>query len=270
MSTTYPRAWAEWTSPNFDTLRHSNHAARAVAVLPVAAVEQHGPHLPTGVDTFLIQAMLERALALLPPELPTPVLPVQAIGLSPEHGAFAGTLSLQPSTVLALWQQLGHGVARSGLRKLLLLNGHGGQASLTDAAARMLRTECGLTVVTCNWYQLPMPEVVRALFSEHEHRFGVHAGDMETSIMLALAPQLVRMQHAADFASTSEQRARTTRVLGNGVSAKLAWQAQDLNPAGAVGNASAASAPKGQAVLAAVAQSLAELIQDIAELEPLG
>jgi len=242
---------------------------RAVAVLPVAAVEQHGPHLPTGVDTYLIEAMLQQALTRLPNELPTPVLPTQAIGLSPEHAAFAGTLTLPPSTVLALWHALGQSVASSGLRKLLIFNGHGGQASLTDAAARMLRAECGLTVVTCNWYQLPMDDAVRALFSEHEHRFGVHGGDVETSIMLAIAPHLVRMQHAQQFASTSERRARDTRVLGNGVSAKLAWQAQDLNPSGAVGNAAAASAAKGQAVLNAVAQSLAELIQDIADLEPL-
>lgn len=256
-----PRFWADLKTTDFASL----DASRTVAVLPLGATEQHGPHLPLAVDHALVDAIVSAALPLVPQDVPVLVLPTQAVGYSPEHAAFAGTLTLPYEAVLANWIAIGEGVARAGVRKLLLFNGHGGQASLIDIAARELRSS-GLIVYGCSWWNLPLGEAVDGLFEPGEHRFGVHAGEIETSLMLALRPGSVAMAKAQDFASTSQERAARFPVLGNGRSAKLGWHMQDYNPQGAAGNAAGASAEKGRAVLGAAARQLAALLQEICQL----
>ena len=257
------RYWADLTTRDFARLQASGQAAHTVAVLPVAAIEQHGPHLPLSVDATLLQGVIDAALAQLPTDLPVLFLPPQNVGLSPEHILFPGTLTLSPATVIALWTGLGECVARAGIKKLLLFNGHGGQVSVMDIVARELRTHCGLIVYSASWFSLPLPEAVAGQFSAHEHRFGIHAGDIETSMMLHLAPHTVHMEHARDFRSTSQDRAEQYAILGNGKSAKLGWQMQDYHPAGAVGNAAAATADKGRAVVQAAGQQLAQLLGEL-------
>jgi creatinine amidohydrolase len=257
-----PRYWAQLSTTDFAGL----DAAATVAVLPVGATEQHGPHLPLSVDQSLVDAMLAQALPQLPAQLPVLVLPTQQVGYSPEHLQFAGTLSLSVQTVIATWVELGECVARAGVKKLLLFNGHGGQASLLDVVARELRTRCNLIVYGCSCWNLPLGEAVTSLFTPHEHRFGVHGGEIETSLMLALQPQAVRMAAAQNFGSTSQQRAAHYPVLGNGRSAKLGWAMQDYNVQGAAGNAAAATADKGRAVLQAAARELARLLQELSAL----
>ncbi|MDB5753261.1 MAG: creatininase [Ramlibacter sp.] len=256
------RFWADLRTTDFAAL----DPERTVAVLPVGATEQHGPHLPLAVDQALVDGMIAQSLPYLPADLPVLVLPTQQVGYSPEHTAFAGTLTLSWNTVLASWIELGECVARSGVRKLLLFNSHGGQASLLDIAARELRTRCGLIVYGCSWWNLPLGDAVTGQFTPEEHRFGVHAGEIETSLMLALSPQRVRMDQAQDFASTSSERAGRYPVLGNGRSAKLGWAMQDYNGQGAAGNAAGASADKGRPVLEATGRQLALLLQEIAAL----
>lgn len=242
---------------------------RAVAVLPVAAVEQHGPHLPLGVDTLLLEGIVDRAIAHLAPEQPVFFLPTQAIGFSPEHTAFAGTLSLRAETVIRLWTEIGEGVAAAGVRRLLIFNGHGGQVGLLDPVARDLRARLGLRVYSSSWFQLPwvdaQGEDLTPLFSAHEHRFGVHAGEVETSLMLALDPQAVRHDALRDFPSRTEARARRFPILGNGRSVKFAWTIQDLNPEGATGAAATADAVRGQRLLDAIGLQLARLLGEMAQ-----
>ena len=222
--------------------------------------------MPLRVDTALAEGIVAAALAQLPAHVPALALPTQAIGLSGEHQAFAGTLSLQPATLLALWGDIGAGVARAGVKKLLLFNAHGGNVSSMDIVARQLRQQHGLLVVHCSWFNLPLPQEVHAAFSAHEHRFGVHAGEVETSMLLHLAPEQVQMARAQNFASTSATRAQRFAILGNGKSAKLGWAMQDYNPAGAAGNAAAADAQRGQALFEAAAQGLAQLLQEMHQL----
>ena len=260
------RHWAEVSALDFDAAQRSGLAAQTVAVLPVAATEQHGPHLPLSVDAVLLQGVIDAALPLLPVEQPLLLLPPQNIGLSTEHRAYAGTLSLSPATLLALWTELGACVARAGIKKLLLLNGHGGQVSAMDIVARELRQRSGLLVYSASWFSLPLPQEVSERFSAEEHRFGIHAGEIETSMMLHLAPGAVRMEHARHFHSTSQDRAARYPLLGNGKSAKLAWAMQDYHPAGAVGNAAAATPENGRAVVQAAAAQLAVLLQELHEL----
>ncbi|MGE6212011.1 creatininase family protein [Comamonas aquatica] len=272
------RHWAGVSARDFALAQRSGLAAQTVAVLPVGAVEQHGPHLPLSVDSTLVDGMVAAALPHLPAEVPVLVLPTQQIGLSLEHASYAGTLGLSPATLLALWTEIGACVARAGVHKLLIFNAHGGNVSSMDIVARQLRMQCGLLVYHSSWFNLPL-HGADAAFSAHEHRFGVHGGEMETSMLLHLAPALVRMQHAQNFASTSEQRARDYPILGNGKSAKLGWAMQDYNPWGAAGNAAAADAARGQALVEAVGVSLAALLAEVhrlpattvgAEPRPLG
>lgn len=253
------RFWSELSTRDFASV----DAERAVAVLPVAATEQHGPHLPLGVDTTLADGVVQASLGHLRADLPVLFLPTQAVGLSSEHTAFAGTLTLSPQTLITLWCELGACVARAGFRKLVLFNAHGGNVAPMDIVARELRGSHRMLVYSTNWYTLPLGEAVDSLFSAQEHRFGIHGGAIETSMMLALQPGQVRMDQAMDFASTSEQRARNFPILGNGRSARLGWQMQDYNPLGAVGRASDASADKGRALLQAAGRQLASLLAEV-------
>jgi len=240
---------------------------RTIAVLPVAATEQHGPHLPLSVDTDLVNGMVQASLPHLPADLPVLFLPTQTVGYSPEHARFAGTLTLKPETIVRLWTDLGESVAASGVRKLLFFNSHGGQVSVMDMVARDLRARLDMLVYSCSWFNLPLQDAqghdLRQRFSPDEHRFGVHAGQTETALMLALRPERVQMQHAQDFASTSRDRAARFAVLGNGSSAKMAWQMQDYNPQGAAGQAVKATADDGKALLDAAGRALARLIAEI-------
>lgn len=256
------RFWADLTSPEFASL----DPASTVAVLPVAATEQHGPHLPLSVDQSLVEGIVAEALGHLPDALPILFLPAQQVGYSPEHSAYRGTLSLSAETVIRTWTELGACVARAGLKKILLFNSHGGQVSLMDIVARELRAQHHLIAYSCSWWNLPLGDEVKGLFSAEEHRFGVHAGAIETSMMLALRPQFVDGAAARNFASTAQQRAASYPILGNGMSAKLGWQMQDYNAAGAAGNAAAADAEKGRRLLQAAGRQLALLLQEISAL----
>jgi creatinine amidohydrolase len=262
------RFWADWTTTDFQALP----LERAIAVLPVAATEQHGPHLPLSVDTDLVNGVVSACLPNLPAELPVLFLPTQTVGLSPEHARFAGTLTLKAETVIRLWTDMGESVAASGVKKLVLLNAHGGQVSVMDIVARDLRARLGMLVYSVSWFNLPLRDAqggdVNALFPPEEHRFGVHAGDTETSMMLALRPDTVRMDRAQNFRSTSQDRAERFEILGNGKSAKLGWQMQDYNRHGAAGNAAAATALKGRALLDASGRALAQLLAEIDQLPP--
>lgn len=264
------RFWADWTTRDFTQSRALGTLVQTIAVLPVAATEQHGPHLPLKVDSALVDGVIAAALPHLAANVPALFLPTQTVGLSPEHTAFPGTLTLKTETTIRLWTDIAESVAASGVKKLVLLNSHGGQVGVMDVVARDLRARLGMLVYSVNWFGLPLRglngEDVNALFSAHEHRFGIHAGDIETSMMLALDSARVKMNLAQNFASTSEDRAQQFAILGNGKSAKLGWQMQDYNAAGAVGNARAATAVKGRAVLDAAGRALAALLAEVHQL----
>ncbi len=261
------RFWAELTTQDFARLISGGEAAQTIAVLPVAATEQHGPHLPLCVDTALVDGVVAAALPKLAPALKVLFLPTQAVGLSPEHAAFPGTLTLKAETILRLWTDIGESVAAAGIKKLLIFNSHGGQVSAMDLVARDLRSRLGMLVYSASWFNLPLRDEngqdMSGYFSADEHRFGIHGGAIETSMMLALKPSLVDMAQAQDFASTAQDRARSLEILGNGKSAKLGWQMQDYNPAGAVGNAAAASLEKGRALVDAAGRGLALLLAEM-------
>ena len=262
--------WSNLTSRQFAQLAASSDIAQVVAVLPVAATEQHGPHLPVSVDTTLVEGVIAATLPHLKDDLSVLFMPTQAVGKSNEHIRFPGTLTLSAQTLINVWMELGACVARAGIKKLVLLNSHGGQVSVMDIVARDLRTAHDLMVFSTNWYTLPLGAEVLNLFPPDEHRFGIHAGDMETSMMLALEEKSgerhIDMTQARDFKSTAQDRAAKYPILGNGSSAKLGWQVQDYNAMGAAGNASIASAAKGHALINAAGVQLAQLLHEVSDL----
>lgn len=254
----FPRkVWENMTTADFTAL----DLERVVAVLPVAAIEQHGPHLPVSVDTAIVKGIVRRIIALLPDELPVTFLPTMPIGKSNEHTAFPGTLSLSAETLIKLWTEIGESVARSGIRKLVLLNSHGGQPQIMDIVARDLRVRLKMFAVSLNYWGLGMPD---GLFPPAEREHGIHGGSIETSLMLHLQPELVRNEERRDFVSETIAMAKRYEYLrpeGAGVS--FGWQTQDLNEHGACGNALDADAQRGQKIIDHVAPRIVELLREV-------
>jgi creatinine amidohydrolase len=256
MSAWHSRSWSDWTSEAFARLDRG----RLIAVLPVAATEQHGPHMPMSTDHATIDGVVAATIPKLPDDLPVLFLPTLAYGKSNEHARYPGTLTLSATTLISTWMDIGASVARSGVKKLVLFNSHGGQQSVMDIVTRDLREAHGLMCVAANWYSLGLPE---GLFSAREHQHGIHAGDIETSVMLALAPQTVKPERAKDFRSLTEDLALENRFLSITPSGKLGWQTQDLNPDGACGDATLATADKGRAVIDFVSSRFVELLHEV-------
>lgn len=234
--------------------------ARTIALLPVAAIEQHGPHLPLGTDLMIAEGMLDVLRARCPEDLDLRILPVQAVGKSNEHLYAPGTLTLTAETALRAWTEIGLSVARAGVRKLVLISSHGGNVDLTSIVARELRVQAGMLAVKATWFGFGLPE---ALENAWESRHGLHGGEIETSLMLRFRPDLVRMQHAARFASTAE----TAPIPPVGPVA-LGWIAADLNPAGVVGDATVATAEKGRQVAEHQTAALIALLRALEGLDP--
>lgn len=252
-------AWRHWEHLTTTDLA-GEACAGAVAILPVAAVEQHGPHLPLGTDAMLTDAVLDAALDRLPAAVEALRLPTQRIGLSPEHLSFPGTLSFDAETVIAQWTAIGRALARAGIGRLLLLNGHGGQTALVDVVAMRLRAELGVTVVRATYFAFL--EGAPGL-DERERHFGWHGGLVETALMLAVRPELVRLEQARDFRSAAEGVAGRHTALRVEGETGIAWMAEDLSPSGATGNAAAATPEIGRRLLDRAAARLATLIADL-------
>ncbi len=251
-----PRDWAAVHWPDVAKA----DAARWIAVLPLAATEQHGPHLPLRTDVLIAEAYLERVRELLPANIPATFLPVEEIGISTEHTDYPGTLTLSAEAALKKWMALGEGAARAGIRKLVMVTSHGGNSAAMTIVAQDLRAQYGLLAVTTAWSRLSAPE---GLFSSEELRHGIHGGAVETSIMLARYPNEVRKQAIANFEPSSIAMEKRYRWLSTHRPAPLAWQAQDLHPSGAAGDATQASAEKGEHLLDHGARAFCELLADV-------
>lgn len=252
------RDWMEMTWA--DIAAAGEAVRRWIAVLPLAAVEQHGPHLPLGVDAYIAEAYLARVRKILPEALPVTFLPVQRVGVSAEHLGYPGTLTLSAATAIKAWTEIGESLARAGLRKLLLVTSHGGNVAAMELVGRDLRTRLGMLAVTVGWHRFGYPE---GTFSNEERRHGIHGGDIETSLMLAAMPDAVRTERAAQATPATVAMAHEFKWLGAYRPAGFAWMTQDLNATGAVGDATQASAAKGEAALAHGAQTFVELVREM-------
>lgn len=253
------RLWQELTTEDVAALDR----ARTVAVLPVAAIEQHGPHLPLGTDAMINEGVLARALALAPADFPGVVLPMATVGVSGEHRDFPGTLSLAVRTLLDVVTEIAEGVARAGLRKLVLFNSHGGQPQVLEMTAQDLRTRHAMIVVVANAWRM-MDRA--ALLPPEEREAGLHAGGFETALMLHLRPDLVRRDRIRDFPSKARDLEKAFPSLAAQGRVAFAWQAQDLNPSGAVGDARLGTAEMGGKLIDDAAEQLVRLVDELARL----
>jgi creatinine amidohydrolase len=256
MTAVPPRDWTDLHWPDIGAAE----PARWIAVLPLAATEQHGPHLPLGTDVMIAQAYLARARELLPAGLPVTFLPLQPVGISTEHTDFPGTLTLSSEAALASWKALGASVALAGVKKLVIVTSHGGNSAAMALVAQDLRAELGLLVVTTSWARFGVPE---GLFPEGELRHGIHGGAVETSIMLARYGAHVRKDKIADFSPASIAMEQEYRWLSAHRPAPFAWQAQDLHESGASGDATLASTEKGELLLDHGARAFCALLDEV-------
>lgn len=248
------RYWADLPAAAFDGLDPD----RTIAVLPTAAIEQHGPHLPVGTDLWIAEGMLAAVAEACPDDLDLLVLPVQAVGKSNEHLWAGGTCSLSAETALAAWVEIGLSVARAGVKKLLIINSHGGNLDLISILSRELRVQAGMLAVKAQWGSFGAPE---GLFSERETAFGLHGGDYETSLMCAFRPETVDMSKAADFASSAE--GAEIPPVGP---ISYGWIASDLSESGVVGEAHLATAEKGRALAAHQARGFVALAEKMVRM----
>lgn len=236
-----------------------------VAILPIGAIEQHGPHLPVSVDRDLVEAVLERALPLLSPSQNLLILPTLSISKSGEHDRHPGTLSLSAETLLATLRDIGASVARAGVQRLMFLNGHGGNTAVLEIAARDLRIDHDMIVASGSWFGFAEWDGV---VPSEAMAYDLHAGDSETSPMLAIKPQLVDMDLAENFVPAMQDWEKSNRFIGlTGQAAKPGWIIDDLNPKGACGDASAATVEKGEALLNSAAAHFVEFLSEFASFD---
>jgi creatinine amidohydrolase len=234
--------------------------SRWIAVLPLAATEQHGPHLPLETDVLIADAYLARVRDVLPATAPVTFLPVEPIGISTEHIDYPGTQTLPNDVALKRWTTIGEDVARRGVRKLVIITSHGGNSAAMMLVAQDLRAHQKMFVVTTSWSRLSGAE---KLFPSDEVRHGIHGGAVETSIMLARYPDQVRTNAIADFPASSIALEQQYRWLSTQRPAAFAWQAQDLNASGAVGNATLAVIEKGEQLIDQGAHAFCELLTEV-------
>lgn len=251
------RWWWDLSSAEFA----ATDMSKVVAILPVGAVEQHGPHLPVRVDAAINAGIIERAVQLLPADLDVLVLPALPVGKSDEHLAYPGTLTLGLDTLMHIWFDVAESVHRAGCRKIILFNSHGGQMHPLDITCRSLRIRFGMLAVACSWFRAID---INDLFAANEIKHGIHAGEIETSIMLHLVPDLVNMEAAADFVPLSVQIEESASSLTPEGNVSFGWQAQDLHPSGACGNAAAADAARGSEIVERAARALVRLAGEVA------
>lgn len=257
--------WADMTTAEFAGADTSNW----IVVLPIAATEQHGPHLPVAVDTVIAEGNLAAVRAALPEDLPVTFLPVLWVGKSNEHVSFPGTITLSAETLIRVITEIGESVARAGVKKFVIANSHGGNVSVMDIVARDLRVRHSMFAVHLSWHRLGYPA---GLFSDAERAHGIHAGEIETSQLLHFRPDLVAIDKALNFVSAAVAMEREYAQLRATQPVGFGWMSEDLSIAGAIGDASKASAEKGSAVTTFTARAFVDLLRDVHRfpLEKLG
>ncbi|MEM8553171.1 MAG: creatininase family protein [Pseudomonadota bacterium] len=250
--------WADMTALDFST-----DTDGWIAVIPTAAVEQHGPHLPLGTDMMIGQGMVDTVLSRLPEDIPASFLPVQSIGKSNEHISYRGTLTMSWDTAIKAWLEIATSVARAGVRRIVFVNSHGGNIPLLDIITRELRVRFDVLAVHTAWFRFGNAGTA----DEKEEAIGIHGGLWETALIRHFRPELVRDEHVADFESSqSKFLAEHTHLTAHGTH-PFAWKAGDLNPHGVVGDATKGTAEIGKKIADHQADRFIELLRDVAQID---
>ncbi|MBD2355896.1 creatininase family protein [Tolypothrix sp. FACHB-123] len=235
-----------------------------VIIQPVGAIEQHGPHLPLIVDAAIGVGVLGKALTKLDSSIPTYALPSINYGKSNEHWHFPGTITLSTETLTATIMEVGESIYRAGFRKLVLMNSHGGQPQVMQMAARDLHVKYG------NFSVFPLftwraPNITKELLTPKEAKLGMHAGDAETSLMLALLPEQVKLDKVV--AEYPPEQPQSTLLSWEG-QLPVAWVTKDISKSGVIGDATTATKEKGDRILESLSDGWVQVISDIYYFQP--
>ncbi len=261
------------TSRDFSALTWAEVAAlpnagHTVLVLPIGAIEQHGHHLPLKVDGAIASEILNRALTRLDPSIPAYALPLLPYGKSNEHLGFPGTISLSAQTLLATVMEIGESVYRAGFRRLVIMNGHGGQPQVLEIAATDLRVKFP-DFYTFAWFVWRGAPRYKRFLTEREGREGLHGGAAETSLMLALDSDAVRESRAmAEYPKLAGDAG--TGAIGVKGPTAAAWRTEDLSHTGVIGDPTGASLEIGEKLLEELVSGWVELIGAAHQFEFLG
>lgn len=231
-----------------------------IAVLPLGAHEQHGPHLPFETDTIIAQGIAERLADNLPAHINARFLTTEPVGYSIEHMDIDGTRTLAYSEAINRWIGIGENLCAANIRKLVILNAHGGNSPLATIVATELRARLGMLAVVTHWTRFGIPE---DLISAEQKHLDIHAGYIETSVMLALAPDQVKMDKAQNFTNAQQDFINNNRHLRAYGPHAFGWMMSDLNPQGACGNALRANATDGEKMIRHSVNGLTELMEDV-------
>lgn len=235
-----------------------------IALLPVGAIEQHGPHLPTGTDAILAST-IALAAAERAEVADIVLLPTQSFGASEEHHDFPGTLWVTPELLIPTLVAIGRGVAASGIRRLVFLNAHGGNVPSLQIVCRRLRVEHGMFAAAAGWMAFGVPDLGPAADRGND----IHAGFLETAAMLHVRPDLVDMTLAENFVTTASEVAKDNEVLRLLGPVATGWTARDLHPSGAAGDASAATAQAGRRIVEHAVGRYARFLDEVARHRPV-
>jgi len=231
-----------------------------IAVLPLGATEQHGPHLPFETDTIIASGIAHHLKDVLDDMLPVTFLPTEPIGYSIEHSDFEGSKTLTFDEAVNKWVGIGEDLAAEGIRKMMILNAHGGNSPLMTIVATELRVRCNMLCAATSWTRFI---VGGDIVTVDEKAFGIHGGDIETSVVLALESNRVHMEKAENFKSFQEELASNNRFLRAYGPHAFGWKAQDLNEQGVTGDASIATVEKGEALIKTAVDGLVELVHEM-------
>ena len=216
---------------------------RSTIIWPFGAVEQHGPHLPLATDSIFVNEIIIEVLKLLPCEIPIKKLPTQYLGFSPEHKGFDGTISLSSNLIISMVKEVGVQLADMGFKRLILINAHGGQISLLNTAARELRSIAPqLSVFPC--FLWSGVDGLSELLTRKEVKNGLHASLAETSLMMALKPELVGEERPCEEVN-DEQIPDGWSMEGN---APTSWLTEDLSKSGVIGDSKGSSKELGKSL----------------------
>ncbi len=250
-----PRRWQDLTQPITEA-----ETSSWIAVLPLGAHEQHGPHLPPQTDTIIADGIVAATIDAMPDDLPVVFLPTEDVGYSVEHLSLGDTRTLTWDDAVRRWIGVAEMLHREGIRKFVMLNAHGGNAPLMTIVATEARIRFRMLAVATSWTRFGLPP---DSIDAREKAYGIHAGEIETSVMLALRPDLVDMSKAASFPSLQADMDRKARFLRAYGPHAFGWAMRDLNPSGAVGNARAADAATGRRLIDHAVAGLIDLLHDV-------